>query len=262
MPDETDQPKLTAAGAAVRNPLSVIAMFVLLVEVIATVTLVQVTDKPDIALPIAWFTVAFPTLIAVLFFFTIWFKHQGLYSPYEYRSDDSFLTAMRRLQRVEARQEADDLNPQTSDLDQSKKVIDRLLAVGDVRAAVKVGRTFLKAGQGETAAHLFSYALDQSDATHVDRYNILANLGYAQLQEQRWSEGLKSLESAIDLAGSSRVAPWHQFAAAYAHHHLSSRKGDEHDQAKTALIKATKSSGIRFDANFFRALYPEIAKEI
>ena len=237
-------------------------MFVLLVEAIATYTLANVTGNPKISEPLVWFTVTFPTLIAILFFLTIWFKHQGLYSPYEYRSDDSFLTAMKRLQRVEAIQEADFLNPQTTDLEESKKVIDRLLAVGDVRAAVKVGRAFLKVDQGKAAAELFSYTLDKSDTKHADRYNILANLGYAQIQEEKWSEALASLESAIELAGPSGTAPWHLFAAANAHHHLSNDADDDHAEAKSKLIEKAKQTRFRYDSNFFRRLYPEIADEI
>lgn len=62
---------LSAASAVVRNPLSVIALFVLLVEAIATVTLVNVANVADIALPLVWFVVGFPTLIALLFFATL-----------------------------------------------------------------------------------------------------------------------------------------------------------------------------------------------
>lgn len=97
----SDGTLLSAGAAVVRNPLSVIAMFVLLVETIATVTLIQLEDNSPIAIPLVWFVVLFPTLIALLFFGTIWGKHAGLYSPMEYRSDDSFLVAMGRIDRME-----------------------------------------------------------------------------------------------------------------------------------------------------------------
>ena len=126
MAEQVEHKPLSAAAAVVRNPLSVIAMFVLLVEAIATVTLIQVRAEAQIAVPLVWFIVVFPTLIALLFFGTLWWRHQFLYSPMEYRSDESFLTAMHRLQRVEARQEAADLNPRTADEAQSLQVVDRL----------------------------------------------------------------------------------------------------------------------------------------
>jgi hypothetical protein len=79
--DGTEKKPMSAAAALVRNPLSVIAMFVLLVEAIATITLVQVRSIGDIATPLVWFVVLFPTLIALLFFSTLWWRHQFLYSP-------------------------------------------------------------------------------------------------------------------------------------------------------------------------------------
>jgi hypothetical protein len=102
--------QLSATAALVRNPLSVIAMFVLLVETIAGVTLVRVSGVIEVAHPLTWFVVLFPTMIVILFFSTLWWRHERLYSPMEYRSDESFLTAMRdRLRRVEVRQkEADE----------------------------------------------------------------------------------------------------------------------------------------------------------
>ena len=72
-----------------------------MVEAIATITLIQVSEIQSIALLLVWFVVLFPTLVALLFFGTLWWGHQFLYSPMEFRSDESFLSAMTRLNRVE-----------------------------------------------------------------------------------------------------------------------------------------------------------------
>jgi membrane protein YdbS with pleckstrin-like domain len=90
MVEESGHKPLSAAAAVVRNPLSVIAMFVLLVEAIATITLIQVSAQEPIAFPLVWFVIAFPTLIALLFFSTLWWRHQFLYSPMEYRQTNPF----------------------------------------------------------------------------------------------------------------------------------------------------------------------------
>jgi hypothetical protein len=91
MTEEAQHGPLSTSAAVVRNPLSVIALFVLLVEAI---TLVQVRTQEAIAIPLVWFVVLFPTGIALLFFNTLWWGHQFLYSPMEYRSDQSFLTGL------------------------------------------------------------------------------------------------------------------------------------------------------------------------
>ncbi len=260
MPQPDKAPSLTAAGAAVRNPLSVIAMFVLLVEVIATVTLVQVLSKDHIAVPIAWFVVMFPTLIAFLFFGTIWWRHQFLYSPYEYRSDESFLSAMQRLRKVEARQEAADLNPETADEEHSLTVVDRLLDVDDLQGAVGVGRTFLEAGQTAEAASIFQYIADKSKTTHPDYYKACANLAYAQIQGSEFEKAIESLDRAMKIGGARGKKPWHLLASAYAHKRLSEKKGDAEDVQAMALIDAAKKHSKSFETSFFRNLYPEIAE--
>ncbi|MCC0036572.1 MAG: hypothetical protein H6887_15075 [Hoeflea sp.] len=261
MTEPVEQTSLSAGSAVVRNPLSVIAMFVLLVETIATVTLVQVYQATEIALPLVWFVVLFPTLIGVLFFATIWWRHQYLYSPTEYRSDESFLAAMRRLQRVEARQEAADLNPRTADETQSLKVVDRLLQLFDTRAAVKVGRTFLEAGQSDVAARIFQYILDNTPTGAEDRYNALANLGYAQIGMGKYGDAIATIEKSIALAGKNRTGPWHLLALAYAHFKLSKTENDTHAKSFHEFLKKGKAHpwfGEKPD--FYKKLYPEIAE--
>ncbi|HEY0647964.1 tetratricopeptide repeat protein [Phenylobacterium sp.] len=263
MAEEAPGGHLSAASAVVRNPLSVIAMFVLLVEAIATVTLVNVANVAHIAIPLVWFVVGFPTLIAILFFATLWWRHQFLYSPMEYRSDESFLSAMQRLQRVEARQEAADLNPKTAGEEQSISVVDRLLALGDVRAAVKVGRTFLEAGQFEPAKRIFEHILGKTPRTHEDRYNALSNLGYAEIGLGRYAEAIKQLDEAVSILGEARAGPWHRLALAYAHFRLSANPKDAHHKAFEKQLAAAKAHRwFNYNRDFFSTLYPEIADKL
>ena len=259
MADEPASTPLSATAAVVRNPLSVIAMFVLLVEAIATITLIEVRETLQIAEPLVWFVVFFPAAIAFLFFGTIWWRHQFLYSPMEYRSDESFLTAMQRLQRVEARQEAATINPQTADEAQSMQVVDRLLRLQDVRAAVKVGRTFLEAGQFEIAGRIFAHILDRTPTAHEDRYNALANLAYAEIGQKKFESAIRRLNAVIGLIGEDAAGPWHHLALAYAHKRLSQADNDDHDaefQKRLALGKRRLSPASRA---FYKKLYPEIA---
>ncbi len=260
MVESSTQLQLSAGAAVVRNPLSVIALFVLLVEAIATVTLIQVRDQPQVAVPLVWFVVLFPTMIALLFFSTIWWAHQYLYAPTEYRSDESFLTAI-RLQRVEARQEAAELNPRTADERESLQVVDRLLKLGDLRAAVKVGRTFLEANNFDVAERIFRHILDQSPKDHEARYNALANLGYAQIGLKKYQEALDQLEASIQLA--RRPWPWHYLALAYANLKLSKDKGDKHEiQFKKYLELGKAHPAFREGRDFYRKLYPEMAARL
>jgi len=96
------------AAALVRSPLGVIGLFVLLVEAIAggALTLIATRGIREIAIPLVCFVVLFPSVIACLFFYTLLYHHEMLYSPMEYRSDESFLIALSsRVERVEIRQD-------------------------------------------------------------------------------------------------------------------------------------------------------------
>jgi tetratricopeptide (TPR) repeat protein len=261
MAEESTRLQLSAGASVVRNPLSVIALFVLLVEAIATVTLIQVREQLEVALPLVWFIVLFPTMIALLFFSTLWWRHQSLYAPTEYRSDESFLTAMHRLQRVEARQEAADLNPRTTDEKESLQVVDRLLTLGDVRAAVKVGRTFLEANNFDVAERIFQHILEKCPKDHEARYNAFANLGYAQIGLQKYREAIGQLEASIQLV--RRPWPWHYLALAFANFKLSRDQGDSHDvQFKKYLELGKAHPSFRKSGDFYQKLYPEIASDL
>jgi len=263
MAEQVEHKPLSAAAAVVRNPLSVIAMFVLLVEAIATVTLIQVRAEAQIAVPLVWFIVVFPTLIALLFFGTLWWGHQFLYSPMEYRSDESFLTAMHRLQRVEARQEAADLNPRTADETQSLQVVDRLLKLGDIRAAVRVGRTFLEANQYDIAARLFEHIQKEAPSGHPDRYNAMANLGYAQIGLKQYPDAVRSLTESIGLIGEHKAYPWHHLALAYAHFQLSTDPSDAHHaDFKKHLAAGKKHRLFAESRDFYKRLYPDMARHL
>lgn len=258
MAEGSTQLQLSAGAAVVRNPLSVIALFVLLVEAIATVTLIQVQDEMQIALPLVWFIVLFPTMIALLFFSTLWWRHQFLYAPTEYRSDESFLTAMHRLQRVEARQEAAELNPRTTGEKESLQVVDRLLTLGDVRAAVKVGRTFLEAKNFDVAERIFQHILDKSPKEHEARYNALANLGYAQIGLAKYGDAIDQLVASIGLV--KQPGPWHFLALAYANFKLSRQEGDGYDvEFKKYLNLGKRHPWFAGSRDFYKKLYPELA---
>jgi tetratricopeptide (TPR) repeat protein len=181
----------------------------------------------------------------------------------EYRSDESFLTAMQRLQRVEARQEAADLNPQTAGEEQSISVVDRLLKLGDVRAAVKVGRTFLEAQQFEPAKRVFNHILKNTSKTHEDRYNALANLGYAEVGLGAYEDAITHLNEAIAVADEDRVGPWHHVAIAYSHARLSKNERDaHHKEFEKHLALAKAHEWYRYNKAFFRTLYPEIGDDL
>jgi len=62
------------------NPLGMIALFVFLIETVATVSLHTIVEKPA-ALILVWFIVLYPIAIAATFFLLLWYKREALYGP-------------------------------------------------------------------------------------------------------------------------------------------------------------------------------------
>ncbi len=73
----------------ISNPLTVIAIFCGITEVIALGVLPFVKNQE----PLLWFLILFPVLLVILFFLTLNFNHKVLYAPSDYRADSSFLAA-------------------------------------------------------------------------------------------------------------------------------------------------------------------------
>lgn len=82
--------------AAVRNPLSIIALFVLFIEVIATVAMSNtlLTDAQR-----NWLVVLcaiYPALVLVVFFLLAWYRPINFYGPQDYSDDNIFLKLMKQ----------------------------------------------------------------------------------------------------------------------------------------------------------------------
>lgn len=81
---------------AIRNPLSIIAVFVLLIEGLATIALANslLTESQR-----HWFVVfctIFPVFVLAIFFVITWFKPVNLYGPQDYTDDKVFLMTMKQ----------------------------------------------------------------------------------------------------------------------------------------------------------------------
>lgn len=83
----------------ISNPLTIIAIFAGLAETAGTIGLVNV-DK-EVQAIFVWFVMLFPAILVALFFLTLNFNHQVLYSPDDYKSDEAFLKAMKRKEDLQ-----------------------------------------------------------------------------------------------------------------------------------------------------------------
>jgi hypothetical protein len=104
----------TFAGSAkglARNPLGIIALFIVLIYGFAALTLgINSSLQAEERLPLVWFLVLFPLVVLFTFGWLVSRHHEKLYAPADYKSDDGFLQGMRVRARhtveVEAQQAA------------------------------------------------------------------------------------------------------------------------------------------------------------
>lgn len=97
----------TAKGLA-RNPLGIIALFIVLIYGFAALTL-GFNTKLEAAerTPLVWFLVLFPVAVLILFGWLVSRHHEKLYAPSDFRSDEVFLRRVQTTQRHTAELRAD-----------------------------------------------------------------------------------------------------------------------------------------------------------
>lgn len=81
----------------ITNPMTVIAIFAILSETSAAVSL-PFLDNEDRAIYV-WFLISFPFYLLFLFFITLNFNHRSLYSPSDFGKDKNFLKAAEHTER-------------------------------------------------------------------------------------------------------------------------------------------------------------------
>lgn len=79
-----------------RNPLGIIALFIVLIYGFASLTL-GINSSLDGAerLPLVWFLVCFPVVVLLLFTWLVVSHHEKLYGPGDYKSDEGFLEGIK-----------------------------------------------------------------------------------------------------------------------------------------------------------------------
>ena len=84
------------AKGFIRNPLGIIALFISLIYGFACLVLnknISNLEGKIERLPLIWFIILFPLVVLIAFIFLVIKHHEKLYSPMDYRTDDSFMQA-------------------------------------------------------------------------------------------------------------------------------------------------------------------------
>lgn len=101
IPDHFPTFASTARGLS-RNPLGIVALFLVLVYGIAGLVLGLGASalERDERLPLVWFLVVFPVLVLVVFFRLVTKHHAKLYAPQDFQDKDGFFRALNPLDQA------------------------------------------------------------------------------------------------------------------------------------------------------------------
>lgn len=153
----------TAKGLA-RNPLGIIALFIVLIYGFAALTL-GFNSRLETAerVPLVWFLVLFPVAVLILFGWLVSRHHEKLYAPSDYRSDEIFLkkeitqrhTAELRADSEELKSKVRETIEKFSGESRAKEIADRVATQIEEATTVTVDASdFLK-----RADAVFSYPI-------------------------------------------------------------------------------------------------------
>lgn len=118
---------------APRNPLGIIALFVFLIEAVATVSLKFVVGTGSEHI-LVWFIILYPTFIASAFFVFLRKKREAFYSPYDFRSDTLFQELLRKVEVLDAKQEAAKIDESTRSNEVLEAVPSRRMTAKEVQS--------------------------------------------------------------------------------------------------------------------------------
>lgn len=82
--------------SAIRNPLSIIAVFVFLIEGLATISLANTYLTESQRYWFVIFCATFPVLVLAIFFVITWFRPVNLYGPRDYADEKLFYLIMKQ----------------------------------------------------------------------------------------------------------------------------------------------------------------------
>lgn len=243
------------ARSLARNPLGIIALFIVLIYGIAALVFGISSSYLDTAQkwPLIWFLVIFPPLVFGGFIWLVAKHSLKLYAPSDFRDDESFVQLNAKLSILEVRQHAAEIDPR-GHADSAFSALEALLNAEQIDAAKSLAKAFLKVQRYDVSLRMFERIRNSGGderSTSFLQYRAYSLVGLGQ-----YEEALQDLE-ALRATGSDRLYDfWPRLALAYCHLKL------KHNGAfEAALRSAAANHGAATYRNMVGILYPELAEQ-
>jgi len=191
----------TAARDLARNPLGVIALFIVLIYGLASSVVGLSGLQPNERIPIVWFLVIFPVLVLGVFAWLVSRHHAKLYSPADYRQDSAFIEASIEQLEVAAALGAATARRFEVEVGADEAALETRTAAGCV--AKLITRTTLRSAR----MRKLLWVDDRTDASVFEREALQA-LGFGVTVARSTEEAIAAIErEAFDVIVSDMCRP-------------------------------------------------------
>jgi tetratricopeptide (TPR) repeat protein len=236
-----------------RNPLGVIALFIVLVYGIAGLVLGVAGAQLDAPQrwPLIWFLVLFPPFVFGGFVWLVAKHSSRLYAPSDFRSDDGFVQLNKKVSVIEVRQQAAEVDPR-GDSDSAFAALQALLNADQIDVAKSLAKAFLKVKRYEVSLRMFDLII--ADSSGERRSSFMSYRAYSLIGLSRYREALQELDMLRLIGDEKRYDFWPRLALAYCHLRLK-----QNVEFEAALRSAVNYRGASQYRHMVAGLYPELA---
>lgn len=181
--------------ALTKNPLGIIALFISLIYLMASLVLSLSADilTDGQKWVFVLFLVVFPPLVLSAFVWLVANHAVKLYSPSDFKDDKSYVELNRKLEVVEVRQKAAQIDP-SGDIEEAKRMSKRLIEIDQVDTAKSVAKAFLKVKRYSESLSLFEEIGKHLNRSGQKEHKILSYKAYCLIGLERFLEASKLLE--------------------------------------------------------------------
>ena len=246
----------TSVKAVTKNPLGIIALFIFLIYSIASLVLgvsAEILTEGQKWVFVV-FLVVFPLLVLGSFVWLVANHAVKLYSPADFRNDWSYVKLNQKVEVIEVKQEAAQVDPRGS-IEEARVRLKELMTFDQVNAAKSVAKAFLKVKRYSDSLTLFEEIGTYLKNKGKPETKVLSYKSYCLI-------GLGQYKSAMELLYQLRRASpedfdfWPQMALAF----CLWKDGETTGSSKLLDQAASDRSAKSYSSEVSRH-YPEIAGE-
>jgi hypothetical protein len=204
-----------------RNPLGIIALFIVLVYGIAGIVLGFSSQhlEPCERQPLIWFLVVFPVIVLAAFYRLVTCHHAKLYAPHDFQEDEGFFRAMSPIEQKQRLEEEIREVELASSVDRSDRTTENETDASEIVDAVGVRHAWVLAEEvaireiesefGVTVQRQVAYGPDYGFDGIFQYKDKLAILEIKYVRRPNWrpmiESAIKHLQRAKDAVKPARV---------------------------------------------------------